>query len=89
MKIILIIFCALHFLHFLKMFFWGWVNMNFHEKYHAYSSAKNIMREATKNGGRHKSLDQILKKTKPTRPPSKKQNSPILGHFEMEIQKIY
>ena len=40
-------------------------------------------------GGGLKSLDLILKRTKPNRPPQKNQNSSVLDHFKMEIQKFY
>ena len=43
--------------------------------------------EAPKKGGA-KIVQPILKKIKPTRPPSKNQNSSVLGHFKMEIQNF-
>ena len=39
-------------------------------------------------GGGRKLPDPILKSTKHTRPPQKNQNSSVLGHFKMEIQKF-
>merc|ERR1712030_187927 len=41
-----------------------------------------------KKGGGRKSLNPILKRIKPTRPPSKNQNSSVLGHFKIEIQNF-